>query len=427
MASSHEFNYMPRIVDEQLRSRLSEVPAILVRGPKWCGKTSTCSQLAESALMLRDPDVYRRSVEAAEVQPSLLLRGARPRLLDEWQLIPSLWDGVTNAVDEAHGAPNQFLLTGSATPPNSGARRHTGTGRIARLDMLPMSLAESKESTGEVSLKALFLGEASVEGESSLAVEDYARLICRGGWPAPIAHGMRGALVAQDYLEAICESDLGEASASAIDPHRAHALMRALSRNISQEASRKTILEDTRNAGMGMTEPTLRVYLEALRRIFVLQEVASWAPACRSRTPLRSSPAWQLCDPSIAAAALGLDEGSLLDDLVTMGYLFESLCIRDLRVYARAIGGEVLRYRDKSGLEVDAIVRLRNGAWAGIEIKLGGGDRIEQAAANLKKLAQRVDTQASGDVAFLMVLTGGRFAYTRTDGVHVVPLGCLRA
>ncbi len=425
MTDSTDFHYMPRLVDEVLRAKLEESPAVLMRGPKWCGKTSTCSQLAQSALMLRDPDVYLRSSHAAEVQPSLLLRGDRPRLLDEWQLIPSLWDGVTNAVDEAHGSPSQFILTGSATPPQKDARRHTGTGRIARLDMLPMSLFESKESTGEVSLESLFSGAKVVEGESSITIEDYAHLICRGGWPAPIAHQVKSTGVAQDYIEAICESDLSEASESTIDASRARALMRALSRNISQEASQKTILEDVKDAGSGMTEPTLRIYLEALRRIFVLQDVKAWAPSVRSRTPLRTSSVWQLCDPSLAAASLGVNEDSLLDDLVTMGYLFESLCVRDLRVYAQALKGEVLRYRDKSGLEIDAIVRLLNGAWAGIEIKLGGTARIDQAASNLKKLAERVDADSSGSPTFLMVLTGGEYAYTRKDGIHVVPLGCL--
>ena len=427
MSEGTKFEYMPRLVDKQLETKLQSMPAVLVRGPKWCGKTSTCEQISSSELKLRNPDVYIRSEEVAAVRPSLLLRGDRPRLLDEWQLLPVLWDAVTSEVDNLRGKPGQFLLTGSATPPKKSERKHTGTGRIARLDMSPMTLVESRESTGEVSLAALFSDAAEVEGASPWTIEQWAHLICRGGWPAPISQGSTDTGLAGEYISAICESDLEEASGQAIDPDRARALIHSVSRNVSQEASLVTLLADVMNAGVGMSEPTLRVYLEGLRRLFVVREIPAWAPALRSRTPLRAARVWHLCDPSLAAAALGANEEGLLDDLVTMGYLFESLCIRDLRVYASLLGGTVYHYRDKSGLEADAIIALPSGAWAGIEVKLGGASRIDDGAKNLAALASKVDQERSGSPAFLMVLTAGEYAYTRPDGVHVVPLGCLGA
>ena len=427
MSGGSEFEYMPRLVDRALKEKLAAMPAVLVRGPKWCGKTSTCEQVCSSELKLRDPDVYIRSEEAAAVRPSLLLRGDRPRLLDEWQLLPVLWDAVTSEADSLHGKPGQFLLTGSATPPRKDARKHTGTGRIARLDMATMTLVESRESTEEVSLSALFSGASAVEGASPWTIEQWAHLICRGGWPAPISRGIADATLAGEYIAAICEADLAEASGQAIDPDRARALIHSVSRNVSQEASLPTLLADVKDVGVGMSEPTMRVYLEGLRRLFVVQEVQAWAPALRSRTPLRSARVWHLCDPSLAAAALDVNESGLLDDLVTMGYLFESLCVRDLRVYASLLGGTVYHYRDKSGLEADAIIALPSGAWAGVEVKLGGARRIDDGAKNLIALAAKVDQERSGAPAFLMVLTAGQYAYTRPDGVHVVPLGCLGA
>jgi predicted AAA+ superfamily ATPase len=290
-----------------------------------------------------------------------------------------------------------------------------------------MTLEESRESTREVSLGALFAGPGLVEGESSLSVEDYSRIICRGGWPAPIARGDSAGGLASDYIDALCETDIAEASGEGIDPDKAHALIRSLSRNVSQEASNATILADVRDAGTGMSEPTLRKYVGALRRLFVVRELKAWAPTLRSRTPLRSSRTWHLCDPSLAAAALETSEEGLLNDLETMGYLFESLCVRDLRVYAHLLGGDVYHYRDKSGLEADAIVRLRDGRWAGFEVKLGGEKRIDEGARHLLALADRVDERRTGSPSFLAVVTGGRYAYTRADGVHVIPLGCMCA
>ena len=377
---------------------------------------------------MRDPDTYASNMAAASIQPSLLLRGERPRLIDEWQVAPVLWDAVINAVDIAGGAPGQFLLTGPATPYDFGrddAPRHTGTGRIARIDMDSMSLEESCRSSCEVKLSDLFKGAPDTAGVSSLSVEDYADLICAGGWPAPIARSQLNTGVASDYITALCESDISETSGSTLDPDRARALLRSIARNSSQEASLATLLADVQNVGVSMSEPTLRVYLNALKRLFVIEEAKAWAPTLRSKTPLRSSAVWHLCDPSLAAAALETSPEGLLSDLNTMGYLFESLCVRDLRIYARAMGGGVYHYRDKSGLEADAIVRLQDGRWGGVEIKLGGDTRINEGATHLLALAEKVDAKKTGAPSFLMVLTGGRYAYTRPDGVHVVPLGCL--
>lgn len=295
------------------------------------------------------------------------MRGERPRLIDEWQLVPVLWDAAISEADKAKGMPGQFLLTGSATPVNPEKLRHTGTGRIARITMEPMTLEESGDSTCEVSLAGLFDG-ATVEGASDITVEGYARLICRGGWPAVVSGKTSGAIAA-DYIDALCESDMAEAVDIGLDPDRARALIRSLARNTAQEAKNQTLLADVANAGIGMTDPTLRVYLNALRRLFVLEEVKAWASTLRSRTPLRSTPVRHFCDPSIPASALQVDAEGLLNDLNTMGYLFESLCVRDLRVYARLLGGEIYHYRDKTGLEADAIIRLPDGRWGAIEAK----------------------------------------------------------
>ena len=420
--------YMPRIVDEELSRRLGRSGAVYVRGPKWCGKTSTCEQLAASELKMRDPDSYAANMEAAAVRPSLLLRGERPRLIDEWQVAPVLWDAVISEVDRAGGAPGQFLLTGSATPSrrSEDLPKHTGTGRIARLNMDPMSLEESGVSTCEVRLSELFSDEApDVEAASDVTVERYAELICGGGWPAPIARGELDVNVARDYLDALCDSDISEAADSELDPVRARALIRAIARNSAQEASVPTLLSDVHDVGVGMSEPTLRTYLNALRRLYVIEDVRAWAPTLRSRTPLRQASVWHLCDPSLAAAALESSPEGLLSDLNAMGYLFETLCVRDLRVYARSLGGDVYHYRDKGGLEVDAIVRLSDGSWGAVEVKLGGRARIDEGARNVLALAGKVDGTRTPRPRFCMVLTGGQYGYTRPDGVHVVPLACL--
>lgn len=420
--------YMPRIADEELSKRLDRSGALLVRGPKWCGKTSTCQQVAKSSLMLRDPDVLAASADALEIQPSLLLRGGKPRLIDEWQVAPVLWDTVINAVDVAGGVPGQYILTGSATPlslDEEDAPKHTGTGRIARMEMDTMTLEESGDSSKDVSLAKLFEENGCVQGSSDIDIEGYAELICNGGWPAPISFGRPDPGIAEDYIEALCETDVSQAANQDLDSSRTRALLRSLARCSAQEASLATLLADVQDTGLKISDPTLRVYLNALRRLYVITDIEAWAPNLRSKTPLRKARVWHLCDPSLAAAALGCNAQGLLNDLNTMGHLFETLCVRDLRVYARPLGGRIYHYRDKNGLEADAVIQLNDGHWAGIEVKLGGKDRIEEGAGNLLSLSEKVDHEKMGAPSFLMVLTGGKYAYTRPDGVHVVPLGCL--
>lgn len=420
------YEYLPRIIDSALKDKLSYTGAVLVRGPKWTGKTSTCEQLAKSALYLRDPDEYEQNMELAQTKPSILLRGAQPRLIDEWQVAPVLWDAVVSAIDKSKGESGQFLLTGSATPVEPERIKHTGTGRIARLTMRSMSLYESRESTGEVSLDALFRGE-DIGGVSPMDVEDIARCICRGGWPeAVVKKGSDPTSWARDYLEAIIESDISEASGIERNAAKARALLRSLARCSAQEASLATIARDMSGDGISMTEKTVASYINSLKKLFVIEDAPAWAPTLRSKTPLRTSSTWHFTDPSLAAAALRANDDSLLGDLSTMGFLFESLCVRDLRIYLDSVGGEVAHYRDKTGLEVDAIAKRDDGAWGAIEVKLGGEARIEEAAAHLKKMAAKIDTTKTPAPSFKAVLTGGKYAYRRDDGVYVVPLACLR-
>lgn len=420
------YEYLPRIIDSALKDKLSYTGAVLVRGPKWTGKTSTCEQLAKSALYLRDPDEYEQNMELAQTKPSILLRGAQPRLIDEWQVAPVLWDAIVSAIDKSKGESGQFLLTGSATPVDPERIKHTGTGRIARLTMRSMSLHESRESTGEVSLDALFKGE-DIGGVSPMDIEDIARCICRGGWPeAVVKKGPDPTSWARDYLEAIIESDISEASGIERNAAKARALLRSLARCSAQEASLATIARDMSGDGIAMTEKTVASYINSLKKLFVIEDAPAWAPTLRSKTPLRTSSTWHFTDPSLAAAALRANGDSLLGDLSTMGFLFESLCVRDLRIYMDSVGGEVAHYRDKTGLEVDAIAKRDDGAWGAIEVKLGGEARIEEAAAHLKKMAAKIDTTKTPAPSFKAVLTGGKYAYRRDDGVYVVPLACLR-
>lgn len=420
------FDYIPRIIDAALAEKMSYTGAVLVRGPKWTGKTSTCEQLAESALYLRDPDEYDQNMELAQTKPSLLLRGEKPRLIDEWQVAPVLWDAIVNAVDKSKGVSGQYLLTGSATPVNPELIRHTGTGRIARLTMRSMSLYESGESTGEVSLESLFNGE-DVEGVSTMSIEGLASCICRGGWPeAVVKKSTDPSSQARDYLDAVAENDISEASGIKRNAGKARALLRSLARCSAQEASLSTIASDMSGDGVSMTEKSVASYINSLKKIFVIEDIPAWAPTLRSKTPLRTSSTWHFTDPSLAAAALQTNAEGLLGDLSTMGFLFESLCVRDLRIYMDSIGGGVYHYRDKTGLEVDAIVQKDGGAWGAIEVKLGGDARIEEGAEHLNKLERKIDTTKTPPPSFKAVMTGGKYAYRRDDGVYVLPLACLK-
>lgn len=421
-----ENKYLKRIADRVLQDRLAASGAVLIEGPKWCGKTRTALENSKSHLFMQDPDKAISYLKAADTKPSLLLKGDTPRLLDEWQTAPVLWDAVRFMVDQ-RGKSGQFILTGSAVPKDNVVQ-HTGTGRISRLLMRPMSLYESMESNGSVSLKALFDGETEIDNFSTLTIEQITFAIVRGGWPASIGKSEKIALRhAIDYVEAIINADVSRVDGIEKNPVRVRALLRSLSKNISTLATIRTIHDDIAmgDADESISEKTISQYLGALDRIFVTENLPAWNPALRSKTAIRTSPKRQFVDPSIAAAVMRLTPSRLLEDFNYFGFLFESLCDRDLRIYAEAIDGQVFHYRDASGLEADAVIALNDGRWAAVEVKLGSKE-IEDAAVHLLELKNKVNTEKMREPSFLMILTGSEIAYRREDGVYVVPLGCLK-
>ena len=423
--------YLPRIFDNTLSELLKSSGAVLITGCKWCGKTWTASQQANSIIYMQDPDNRRNYLSIADNKPSLLLRGETPRLIDEWQMAPVLWDAVRFECDQRQ-TMGQFLLTGS-TVPKDKEKAHSGTGRIARLQMRPMSLFESKESTGEVSLKDLFNGLHDIAAISPLSIEDLAFLICRGGWPASLhAKKEDGLRMARNYVDAIANEDIfrldeDEVASNRIEknPTRAMAILRSLARNVCTMATNTTILADIAINDTSLSMSSLDKYLNALKRLFVTEDLQAWKPSMRSKSTIRTSAKRHFVDPSIATAILRTNPEGLLTDFETFGFLFESLCTRDMRTYAQANDGDVFHYRDKSGLESDLIISLRDGRWAAIEVKLGS-KQIEESAKHLLSLAEKVDKEKMGAPSFLMILTGGQYAYRREDGVLVVPIGCMR-
>ena len=422
--------YMKRVSDGILALELQAAGAVLIEGPKWCGKSRTAGEMAKSAVMMQDPDMAASYMKAAKTMPSLLLRGEAPHLVDEWQVAPVIWDAVRAEVDR-RGGMGHFILTGSATPPDGNddeevKRHHSGTGRITRMRMRPMSLWESGESSGEVSLGALFSGNCDIGAASRVTVPDIARLICRGGWPESVGLSERLSFrVASNYVKAVVEEDIHRVDGVERNPARVMALLRSLSRNISTLATIETISGDMLANDAGASGKTVSAYVNAMRRLFLVEDTPAWMPTLRSKTAIRASAKRQFADPSIATAAMGIGPERLLNDFNTFGFLFESLCTRDLRVYAQSMDGAVAHYRDKNGLEADLIVSLPDGRWAPIEVKLGEGE-VDEAAAHLHKLASTVDPVKTGVPSFMMVLTGTPLAYRRPDGVVVCPVGCLR-
>ncbi len=419
--------YHTRFADDILRFKLSSKGAVLIEGAKWCGKTTTARQIARSVLSMQDQDTVSSNLELARIKPSALLRGPVPRLIDEWQVAPKLWDAVRFAVDE-RDAFGQFILTGSAVPADTSSIFHTGTGRITRMLMRPMTLAESGESTRSVSLKALFNGELDVDGYAQIDIEQLAFLICRGGWPKAIGCSDRVALQqALDYFDGVIHSDISRVDNIERDSSRAARLLRAYARGIAAQTKLSSIVQDiSANGADRLSEDTVSSYIRALRQIFVIEEAPSWNPNLRSKAAIRTSDTRYFTDPSIGTAALGVGPKDLMSDLETMGLLFENLCIRDLRVYAEALDGQVFHYRDSNNLECDAVVHLRNGSYGLVEIKLGGEANIEKGVVTLNKLAANIDTDKMKPPTFKMVLTGvGNYAYQREDGVLVVPVGSL--
>ncbi|MDR0939399.1 MAG: DUF4143 domain-containing protein [Mediterranea sp.] len=423
-------NYKKRIVDESLARKLEGKGAVLIQGPKWCGKTTTAQRQAASVLYLSNPVELQRNLELSNLDPKLLLEGATPRLIDEWQIAPKLWDAVRFEVDQRHKR-GQFILTGSAVPPSTAEIFHTGTGRFARLTMRPMSLYESLDSNGDVSLGDLFSTPETISGVNLTQLRDIAFLTCRGGWPEATDSSMRDIVAldqARDYYDMIVHSDISRVDERRRDPHRAKTLMRSYARHQATQANLSVIRADmVANDTDSLSEDTISDYLNALRQIFVIEDMPAWSPNLRSKTSIRTSPTRYFSDPSIATAALGLGPDDLIDDLATFGLLFETLCVRDLRVYAERSDGEIFHYRDAKGLECDAVVHLRNGAYGLIEIKLGGDRLIEEGVSNLKKLVNKIDPTRMKLPAFSMILTAtGTYAYRRADGIYIVPACCLK-
>ena len=421
-------DYQPRLSDRLIARKLKGKGAVLIEGPKWCGKTTTAEQYANSILYMTKPEDVRENLSLADMNPRKLLEGDTPRLIDEWQIAPKLWDAVRFETDHRKGY-GHFILTGSAVPPKTDEIFHTGTGRVAWIKMRPMSLYESGESTGKVSLKNLFTRPEEIFVENALSLDDIAFLICRGGWPGTLGMEKDIALdQASDYYQAVVNADITRADGISRDTERTKRLMRSYARHQGTQAANSVIRNDMlANDSSTLTEDTIYSYTNALRKIFVIEDMPAWNPNLRSKTAVRTSDTRYFIDPSIAAASLGLSPADLTGDLNTMGLFFETLCARDLRVYAESIDGEVFHYRDKSGLECDAVVRLKNGAFGLVEVKLGGDHLIEEGAANLRKLAAKIDTTKMKEPSFLMVLTAvGKYAYQRKDGVFVVPVGTLR-
>ena len=412
--------YCPRIADNELRACLASAGAVVIEGPKACGKTRMAQQLAASAVLL---DVDPSARQALAVDPALVLAGARPRLLDEWQVEPALWNQVRRAVD-ACGEPGQFLLTGSAVPADDAAR-HTGAGRFSFLRLRPMTLLEIGAGQGGVSLAALLAGEPTSCADPGLAVADLAELVCRGGWPAQLGRPLAAtSRAARDYLEQVRQVDVQRVDGRRRDPQRLGTLLRSLARNVATEVSLTTLAADAGGADGPLDPRTVADHLQALERLMVLENQPAWRPHLRSKAALRQAPRRHFCDPSLAVAALGGSPDRLLKDLEWLGLLFESLVIRDLRVLAQALDGEVFHYRDNYGVEVDAIVQLRNGRWGAIEIKLGQG-QVEAAASSLLRFRSQLDIGRTGEPAFLAVVCGSGYGYRRSDGISVVPVGAL--
>ena len=420
--------YLSRICDEELAFRLESKGAVLVEGLKWCGKTTTAERQAKSTLYLQDPARKSQYLQLAEYSPSHLLAGDAPRLIDEWQLAPKLWDAVRYEVDR-RAAFGQFILTGSTTPIKNDDRSHSGTGRVSRMRMRTMSLYESGDSSGGVSLADLFEKEDLPICESNVDIEHLAFLVCRGGWPQALIGSERVMLQqAKDYLDSVVEVDASEADGTRRDPTIVRAILRSYARMSASQTSISTIAADVMEGiGRGSLS-TVERYVEALQSLFVVDDLKSWNPNLRSKTAIRTSDTRHLADPAIAAAALGAGPGDLIEDLNTFGLLFETLCVRDLRVYAQALDGEVYHYRDKRGLECDAVVHLRDGRYGLVEVKLGGDKLVEEGAASLCKLRDDIDSSRMRAPSFLMVLVGvGDYSYVRKDGVCVVPIATLGA
>lgn len=419
--------YYQRVSDKVLLDHLESKGAVLIEGAKWCGKTTSAKHIAKSVIEMDRPDMTEQYQQMARINPSNLLEGKVPHLIDEWQIATNIWNAVRYEVDR-RGEFGQFILTGSSVPAALDESMHTGTGRIVRMQMRPMSLFESKDSTGQVSLMDLF-NKKDISTVDNHSIDEIAFLICRGGWPAALNHGKKVALKqAFDYYDAVVNDDISRVDRVKRDSERTKRILKSYARNVATQASLETIRSDIiSNDVETFDKEALYGYLNALKRIFVIEDSPAWNPNLRSKTAIRTSDTRYFADPSIAVAALGLGPTDLVNNLELMGLIFENLCVRDLRIYADALDGSVYHYRDKTGLECDAVIHLRNGSYGLVEVKLGGDQSINEGAESLLKLTSKIDTEKMKKPAFLMVLCGvAPFAYKREDGVFVVPITCLK-
>ncbi len=420
--------YKPRITDKLLKRKLAGKGAVLLEGPKWCGKTTTAEQIAKSVLYMSETGKVEQNKQLAKLNPALLLKGDKPRLIDEWQVAPCLWDSVRFESDHSSQL-GLYILTGSSVPADMSEVIHSGTGRIGWLKMRPMSLWESGDSTGEVSLAELFRAPNQISGSTSKNLDDIAFLTCRGGWPLAVSMDKDIALdQAYDYIDAVEQRDISAVDGVQRDPVRTHRLLRSYARHQGASASYGTIKADLMaNESDSFDEDTIASYITALKKIFVVEDVEAWNPNLRSKSAIRTSDTRYFIDPSIATAAMGLGPADLMNDLNTFGLIFETLCIRDLKVYADSLNGKVYHFRDRNGLECDAVVHLRNGEYGLIEVKLGGDDLIKEGTATLRTLESKIDTTKMKKPSFLMVLTAvGDYAYRNEEGVYIVPISCLK-
>lgn len=416
--------YMLRIADDLLAAKLRQAGAVVIRGPKWCGKTETALKHSKSALFMQDPDQRMNNQMLAESKPSILLRGEKPRLIDEWQEAPQLWDAVRFSVDREREI-GLYILTGSATPKEKP--RHSGAGRMSFLDMRTMSLYESQESTGEVSLLALFDAPEDIEGVSNSDVETIAFQVARGGWPSAVTMTDQSAAMetAHNYLTAVAEEDISNVDGVSRNPDHARLVMRSFARCVGSQMAVSSMSKMVNAQGSEMSRPTFSAYLGALRNLSIIEDLNAWEPSLRAKARISRTPKRYFADPSLAAAALGASPDTLLKDMPTLGMLYEALCIRDLRVYAQKNHGQVFFYRDNVGLEADAVVTLRDGRWGLVEIKLNQS-QADAASDSLRRVANKVDQTIMGAPSFLLVVTADGYAYRRNDGVYVVPIGCLK-
>lgn len=421
------FSYRPRIVDSALKRKLRGKGAVLIEGPKWCGKTTTAEQVSKSTLSVDDPSTVNTNKILSEIDPERLLTGDHPRLLDEWQVAPKLWDAVRHHVDR-HKGQGQFILTGSSVPADISETIHSGTGRFGWLVMRPMSLYESGDSTGDVSLASLFESQP-ISGCSDLDLDRLTFLICRGGWPESVDMDDDVALdQAFDYIDAVIRNDMSRVDNIRRDPQKVRMLLRSYARNQGTQISQASISADiSSNDTEGVSEETVSEYLQALRKLYVIEDMKAWNPNLRSKTAIRTSDTRYFVDPSLAAASLRIGPQDLINDLNTTGFFFEALAVRDLRVYAESLDGDVYHYKDNLDNECDVVIHLRNGRYALLEVKLGGERLIDEGVKTLKDVLRRIDTDKMGKPAFMAIITGTeRYAYRRDDGIIILPLGALK-